>query len=133
MPENECFNSVPIPIPFLQWNWWELSFFGCNFENMDGIFEWLRGYMYTFGTKIHVFLKGKMLCNDIYVLIVCLINKGFKDTRNKENWIISVTETKKNKLNQMNKAHIHGVSSYICCVLIIQRQIISPYPLVEFK
>ena len=29
-----------------------------------------------------------------------------------------ITETIKNKLNQMNKAHMHGSSSYVCCVLI---------------
>ena len=29
-----------------------------------------------------------------------------------------ITEIEKNKLNQMNKAHILGLSSYICCMLI---------------
>ena len=131
MPENECFNSVPIPIPFFQWNWWELFLFWSNFENMDGTFEWLKGYMYTFGTKIHVFLKWRVLCNDIssidYMLnkikrkearslkaqdgffnkstyminhvtsciFVCLYyNRGLKNAKTKENWIISDSTNK---------------------------------------
>ena len=33
-----------------------------------------------------------------------------------------IPETKKNKLNQMNKAHILGSTSYICCVLIYVKE-----------
>ena len=124
------FNSVPITIPFFQWKWWELSFFWSNFENMDGTFEWLKGYMYTFGTKIHVFLKWGMLCNDIscidcvlnkikrkearslksqdgffnkstyiwYIMsphvFLCAYNRGLKNAKTKENWIVSDNRNK---------------------------------------
>ena len=29
-----------------------------------------------------------------------------------------ITEAKKNQFNQMNKAHIHGLLLYTCCVLL---------------
>ena len=72
MPENEYFNSFPIPIPSFQWNWWKLSSFWINFENLDGTSEWLKGYMHTFGTKIHVFLKGRILYNDISCIVISI-------------------------------------------------------------
>ena len=48
-----------------------------------------------------------------------------------------ITETKKNKPNQMKKAYIHGLSSHIHCVLINyianDKKCRCLYPLVEFK
>ena len=67
---------------------------------MDGTFEWLKGYMYTFGTKIHVFLKWRMLCNDISC-IDCVLNK------------IKIKEAKslKSQYGFFNK------STYIRCIM----------------
>ena len=51
-------------------------------------------------------------------LCVYYNNRGFKNAKNKEcKWQV-ITETKKNKLNQM----ILGLSSYICCVLIYLKE-----------
>ena len=64
-------------------------------------------------------------------------NKAFKNAKNKETKWHVITETEKNKLNQMNKAHIVGLSSYICCMLIYlkgnDKSIYVYTPLVEFK
>ena len=92
MPENERCNSLRIPIHFFQWNWWELmrTFFWSNFENMDGTCEWLKGFMCTFGTKIHVFFKGRILCNDISCIAIsmqCLPpHSDFETLFRAENW-----------------------------------------------
>ena len=52
-------------------------------------------------------------------LCVFIITAGdieTKITRETEQQLIK--ETKKNEFNQMKKSHIHGLSLYICCVLI---------------
>ena len=45
-------------------------------------------------------------------------NRGYKNGKTRKTEGEMVTETNRNKANQMKKAHIHGLSSHIFCVLI---------------
>ena len=66
-----------------------------------------------FSAKAHICIMAPHV-----FLCVYYNNRGFKNAKNKERKWQVITETKKNKLNQI----ILGLSSYICCVLIYLKE-----------
>ena len=51
-------------------------------------------------------------------LCACYNNRGYKNGKTRKTEGEMVTETNRNKANQMKKAHIYGLSSHVYCVLI---------------